>query len=225
MSSNLAMYAPVEQAILADYFQFKLPELDDLNLWEPDRTQPEAIHLAPDSSGSRDTDRAVANAVARISLGRVQTALPQFAVCYPDRIEFGREINKAPSRPVETLSRHLFTIDWAMTAPGVSWPEAYYLTWLPGVERWVVTASRDTPEVGGYCDTTLGHFKAEQPVLEGAGSILIGMWGDQYLEYDQQRWEVFFNAGMVDRATALSWAAEVWKDPELDEYEDEEEAE
>ncbi len=205
------MYAPVEQAILADYFRLDWPDSDDdLDLWEPDPAEPDAIHLEPDCCGSRDTDQANANAVARIALSRVQKMLPQFAVCYPDKIEFGRNIEPARRRPVEVLPRHLFTIDWAMTAPGVSWPEAYYLTWLPGIDRWLVTASRDSPEVGGYCDNALGHFGAEEDPVEGAGSILIEVWGNAYQAYDQQRWEVFFESGMVGRFTAGTWADEVW---------------
>jgi hypothetical protein len=225
MVLNLSMYAPVEQAILAEYFRLDLPNIDDdLDLWTPDAEQPDAIHLQPDSWGSRDTDRAVANAVARIALARVQTALPQIAFCAPDKIEFGREINAAPRRSVEMLSRHLFTIDWAMTAPGVSWFEAYYLTWLPGVERWLVTASRDSPDIGGYNDSTLGYFEARPDPIEGAGQVIGGYWCDLMIEYDQQHWEVFFEAGMVDRATAEAWADEVWKvtydDEELEEDEE-----
>jgi hypothetical protein len=211
MAMNLSMYAPVEQSILSDYFQLKLPGLDDIDPWEPDPTWLDAIHLEADSDNRRDNERAVANAVARIALARVQTSLPQFAICYPDHVDLARDIHQAPSRPVEALSRHLFTIDWAMTAPGISWPEAYNLTWLPGVERWVVTASRDSPEVGGYCDTTLGHFEAQPDPVEGAGRVIGGYWCDLMTEYDQQHWEVFFEAGMVDRFTAMAWADDVWQ--------------
>jgi hypothetical protein len=217
MSLNLSMYAPVEQAILAEYFSFPAPELDDdLNLWEPDSRQPEAIHLEQDCWNGRDDSPAVANAVARIALARVQTMLPQFAVCYPDKIELARETNPAPSRPVEMLSRHLFTIDWAASAPGISWPEAYYLTWLPGVDRWLVTASRDSPEVGGYCDTALGHFEDQPDPVDGAGSVIGGYWSDLMDEYDQQPWDCFFAAGIVDSDTAQGWANEVWKPTETD---------
>jgi hypothetical protein len=226
MSMNLSMYAPLEQAILAEYFQIKLPDInDDLDLWEPDPHQPEAIHLEPDCWGSRDYDHAIANAVARIALARVQTMLPQFAVCYPDKIELAREISPAPSRPVEMLSRHLFTIDWAMSAPGISWPEAYYLTWLPGIDRWLVTASRDSPEVGGYCDTALGHFEDQPDPVDGAGSTIGGYWSDLMTEYDQQPWECFFAAGIVDYGTAQGWADDVWKTPEPDLEEDDTELE
>jgi len=222
---NLSMYSPVEQAILADYFQLEVPALDDLDLWEPDSAQPDAIHLEPNSWGSRDAELAIANAVARVALSRVQRALPQFAVCYPDKIEFARDIRQSPSRQVEVLPRHLFTIDWAMTAPGVSWPEAYYLTWLPGVDRWVVTASRDSPEVGGYCDNALGYFGIEEDPIEGAGRVIGGYWCDLMTECDQQHWEVFFNEGMIDHVTALSWAEAIWRVPEPEDDEDDEELE
>jgi hypothetical protein len=112
----------------------------------------------------------------------------------------------------------------SLTAPGVSWPEAYYLTWLPGVERWLVTASRDSPDIGGYNDSTLGYFEARPDPIEGAGQVIGGYWCDLMIEYDQQHWEVFFEAGMVDRATAEAWADEVWKvtydDEELEEDEE-----
>jgi hypothetical protein len=221
MFMNLSMYAPIEQAILAEYFQIKLPDIDDdLDLWESDPRRPDAIHLEPDCWKSREDNPAIANAVARIALARVQTTLPQFAVCYPDKIELARDISPAPCRPVEMLSRHLFTIDWAMSAPGISWPEAYYLTWLPGIDRWLVTASRDSPEVGGYCDTALGHFEDQPDPVDGAGRTIGGYWCDLMTEYDQQPWECFFAAGIVDYDTALGWASEVWKTPEPDLEED-----
>lgn len=140
------MYASIEQAILAEYFGLDSPAIDDdLDWWAVNSQNLSCIKLEPDAWDGRDQDKAIANAVARIALARVQQSLPQFAICGPDSIEFGREITSAPSRPVEMMSRHLLTIDWAMTAPGVSWPEAYYLTWLPGIDQWLVTSSRDTP--------------------------------------------------------------------------------
>jgi hypothetical protein len=208
---NLTMYAPVEQAILAEYFALDLQaEDDELDLWQPDPKQPAAIHLERDYEGGRDHNRALANAVARIVLARVQRLLPQFAIVFPDRVEFGRTVDKVPSRPVELLSHHLFTIDWAMTAPGISWPEAYYLTWLPGVEQWLVTSSWDTPEVGGYCDLAIGYFGPDKAPEEGSEMVIGDYWRGQFLDYDQSRWEVFFEAGMIGREEANAWAEEVW---------------
>jgi hypothetical protein len=222
MTTNLSMYAPIEQAILAEYFGLRIPSLDDdldddLDWWESDPQHPSSIKLEPDMWGGRDQDKAIANAVARIALARVQKSLPQFAVCSPDGIELGRDIEAAPSRPVEMMSRHLFTIDWAVSGPCISWPEAYYLTWLPGVERWLVTSSRDTPEIGGYCDTAIDHFESEKDPIKGAGVVIGGYWCDQMVDYDQQRWEMFFEAGLVSNEVANEWADEVWNSSEYDE--------
>ncbi len=219
--TNLATYAPVEQGILAEFFRLDAPAIDDdLDWWAVDPQNPAGITLEPDAWDGRDHDKAIANAVARIALARVQKSLPQFAICGPDSIEFGRDITLPPSRPVEVLARHLFTIDWAMTAPGVSWPEAYYLTWLPGVERWLVTSSRDTPEIGGYCDTAIGHFESDKDPIEGAGVVIGGYWCDQMVDYDQPRWELFFAAGLVSHEMASEWADEIWNASEYNEDDD-----
>lgn len=219
--SQLSMYAPIEQAILAEYFGLNIPSLDDeLDWWEVDPQHPRCIKLEPDAWDGSDQDKAIANAVARIALARVQKSLPQFAICGPDSIEFGRDIATAPSRPVEMMSRHLFTIDWAMTAPGISWPEAYYLTWLPGIDRWLVTSSRETPEVGGYCDLALGHFGPEKEPLEGAELIIGGYWSDQLIDYNQPRWELFFEPGLVSYEMASEWADEIWNGTSQDKDDD-----
>jgi hypothetical protein len=214
------MYSLVEQVILADYFGFPAPEYEEIKFWEEDPQNPSAIILEPDCWNDQDVMKAIPNAVARIALARVQRSLPQFAVAGEDGVEFGRAITFPTRRPVEMISRYLFTIDWAMTAPGVSWPEAYYLTWLPGVERWLVTSSRDTPEIGGYCDTALGYFESDKDPIEGAGVVIGGYWCDQMVDYDQQRWEMFFDAGLVNRSVAMSWADEVWNASEHNEDDD-----
>lgn len=220
---NLSMYSPVEQAILAEYFEFRVrDEIDDLDLdlWAPDPQDPSAIFLEPDAWNTRCLDTAVRNAVARMALARVQRSLPQIAFFSEEGIKLGRPLKNPPARLIEMLSRRLFTIDWAMTAPMVSWPESYYLTWMPGVEQWLVTSSRDTPEIGGYCDTALGCFESGKDPIEGAGVVIGGYWCDQMVEYGQPRWEMFFDAGMVSREEAESWADEVWQEPEWEEEEE-----
>ena len=61
-----------------------------------------------------------------------------------------KEPSQLPSRIL--LPKHLFTINWANSAPGLSWPEAYYVTQLPGWDVYIVTASQDTDEIYGYED-------------------------------------------------------------------------
>ena len=221
MTTNLSMYSAVEQAILAEYFRLDLPESDDdLDLWQPAPSIPNGVFLLPGEYDMRDRNAAITNAVARIALARVQGLLPQIAFVQGDTVQFGREISSPASRSVESLPRHLFTIDWAMTAPGVSWPEAYYLTWLPGVDHWLVTSSRDTPEIGGYCDLAIGHFGADREPLAGAEQVIVGYWRGQYLDYGQERWELFFDAGLVSREEASAWADEVWPSSEPDDDDD-----
>lgn len=105
--SKLSMYAPIEQAILAEYFGLGALAIDDdLDWWAVDPLHPSAIKLEPDAWDGCDQDKAIANAVARIALARVQRSLPQFAICSPDSIEFGRDVTLPPGRPVEMMSRH-----------------------------------------------------------------------------------------------------------------------
>ena len=46
----------------------------------------------------------------------------------------------------------LFCVNWADSAPGISWPEAYYVTFIPGLDHYVVTASRDSRDLFGCTD-------------------------------------------------------------------------
>lgn len=74
--SQLSMYAPIEQAILAEYFGLSIPSVDDeLDWWEVDPQHPQCIKLEPDAWDGSDQDKAMANAVARIALARVQKSL------------------------------------------------------------------------------------------------------------------------------------------------------
>ena len=46
----------------------------------------------------------------------------------------------------------LFSINWATSGPGYEWPEAYYVTYVPGLEKYVFTASRDGADAFGCED-------------------------------------------------------------------------
>jgi hypothetical protein len=49
---------------------------------------------------------------------------------------------------------------------------AYYVTWLPHYDRFVVTASADCADGFGYCDFVIG------PIKEGARRVVCGDWKD-----------------------------------------------
>jgi hypothetical protein len=48
-----------------------------------------------------------------------------------------RDDENLANRNVLLQSRQLFMINWA-DGPGFSWPVAYYITWLPRYDRFVV---------------------------------------------------------------------------------------
>ena len=74
-------------------------------------------------------------AVAHIVLSAIQERLPQWAAVEIDAvgntIHTARPIQKGNKKKIELKPQHLITINWANTGPGISWPAAYHLTWLP----------------------------------------------------------------------------------------------
>ncbi len=129
------------------------------------------------------------------------------------RILFAREYRDPdgkPLRKVSLASRSLFTINWADSGPGYSWPVEYRLQWVPLYERWVVTASADSPDAYGYCDFALGSFGREERVEKSVGKIIKADWRAQFSKYGQQRWAYLFGVGLVSKKTAYKWADEVW---------------
>lgn len=62
------------------------------------------------------------------------------------RKPFQRALEGPEARPEPEL---VCCINWADSGPGYSWPESYYVTYLPGLEKYIVTASLDSPDVWG----------------------------------------------------------------------------
>ena len=159
-------------------------------------------------------------AAAFIVLENAEARLPQWGVFRDDELVLARKYRdrqKAPDRKVLLQPRHLFTINWADSGPGFSWPVAYYVTWVPIYERFVVTASADSPDALGYCDFALGAFRADTPVKEGAKAIICADWKAQQGGWDQQRWAYLFGTGLITETDAYAWADEVWESDEEDE--------
>jgi hypothetical protein len=87
-----------------------------------------------------------------------------------------RGLADKPRWRVGIISRRLFAINWADTAPGVSWLVEYRAMWLPIYDRWVVTASADGDDAFGYPDFALGSFSHECVMKDGAGEIIRRDW-------------------------------------------------
>ena len=148
MSANIIRLLPdQEQALLACYVTGSKQPASFQELYDtmevPTNAEPDRLQIA----------------VAQILLHHVQDGLPQWTAITKDgefvtnRSRHGR--NKGAR--LRFNPKLLFSINWATSGPGFEWPEAYYVTYVPGLEKYVFTASRDG--VGG---TSLGSLAARQ---------------------------------------------------------------
>jgi hypothetical protein len=129
------------------------------------------ISLKPDGSSESTSN---ANAVARLLLYSLQARLPQWASIHISsaEINFARDLEEPIENRISLLPQYAFGINWADTAPGLSWPEQYYVTFVPYYERYVVTRSRESPDAYGYCDLPIDHFDMDTPLLEGLKTVI-----------------------------------------------------
>lgn len=147
-----ALFHPVEEAILCDWFRPPRPaRLREADTSEDAREATGGDYIAvPDAHSYDSDDYALANAVARIALEAIQQRLPQWGTFTRDgQFIPGRDITPRIPRTVVFKPQLLFEINWASTAPDYSWPEAYHVTYFPGFKRPVVTASVDSDDAYG----------------------------------------------------------------------------
>ena len=212
------LFHSIEHAVLATYLSRRdlLPagarELDPRSTVDPDTWDEAANGIAPLDGAEFAEDLVVENAVARIALQAIQDRLPQWAAASRGgKVQFGREVRQKadlPGRTDVTVPLFLFEINWADSGPGFSWPEAYYLTWIPYYDSFVVTASNDCTDVHGFTDYAIGHFR-EGSIDNEVKAIVTGQWR-KLTTYNQPRWAYLFGAGAVEAETAEAWADEVW---------------
>lgn len=151
-------------------------------------------------------------AVAHILLHEIQDTLPQWASVG----ESGAILNRKSHRRHKD-ARLVFrpqlvcTINWADSGPGFSWPEAYHVTYLPGFDKFVVTASRDGDDVWGCSDHAIGVADGELVPIEAARELITNFWRIQFSGWDQEPWVYLFDEGLIDKGTAEKWSDAVWK--------------
>jgi hypothetical protein len=151
-------------------------------------------------------------AVAKILLHHVQDSLPQWAAITKDG-EFVTNRRRHRRREKARLNFNpqlLFSINWATSGPGFEWPEAYYVTYVPGLEKYVFTASRDGDDAWGCEDHAIGSADKTDGLQEAARKVLTSYWKEQADGWDQQRWEGCIEEGLVDDRAANAWADDVW---------------
>jgi hypothetical protein len=204
-SKVVGLFTPDEDAVLARWFGAE----------PPDNARSVVVAEAIERLGLDEEPghySLLAAAVAFVVLERAEGTLPQWALRDDTGLILARKYRTdVPERTVILQPRHLFTINWADSGPGFSWPVAYYVTWIPYYDRFVVTASGDSPDAFGYCDFALGAFGIEISVKEGAKAIISRDWRSQHDELDQQHWECLLDTGLVSELEAHAWGREVWE--------------
>lgn len=159
-------------------------------------------------------------AVAAIVLERIHNTLPQWAsvrLRENDGEESDIFLARKPKerqvkRTVELLPKYLLTINWADSGPGFSWPVAYYVTWVPLYDEYVVTQSADSPDAYGYCDFAIGHFPQTNDFVSKAAKEIRDDWAWQRDQCCQSSWAYLFDEGLIGEETAKQLRQEVWDD-------------
>ncbi len=150
-----------------------------------------------------------------------RTRLPQWGPVYRDGdFVYARKLKRVPVRRVVVVPRHLLTINWAYSGPGIPWPEAYHATFIPGFDRYIVTASRDSEDLYGCCDNAIGWFDAHTDWKESAKAIVSAWWAMRR-DYGQESWVELLDAGSFGEADAHALREAIWPEEEESEEEDE----
>lgn len=213
------VYTTTERAFLHDYFCLQRPdELRNVDVYEP----ADGIFLDRSDNGE---DIELKNAVARLALKRVQDRLPAWSTLDSKGtfIEPRRYFD-SDDREIELMPQHLFTINWADSGPGFSWPESYHLVWFPEFDRYVVTASQDSTDAWGAEDLAVGFGPFSEDWIQVAHDILFDYWDQEHKPYVEEGWIEVLDAGFIPEHIAITWRDEVWPEPEdeLDEEFDDE---
>ena len=203
---------PVEHAILARYLGLEDPTgLDEADLRELPGHEDTFIGLRPNAWGET-TRHALANAVARFALDAIQDQLPKWDVSRAGhRVTTGRQVARPIPRIVYLAPRFLLEVDLCRSEPAEPWPEAYYLTYLPVFDHYVVTLSQDSPDMWGYTDLAIAHFAKAEPLKEQLHRALTGWWRTAYRRNFIDRPAVCFSrAGSLSREDFEAWRSELW---------------
>jgi hypothetical protein len=151
-------------------------------------------------------------AVAQILLHHFQDSLPQWAAITNDGevVTNRRRHRRHKDARLQFNPRLLFSINWATSGPGFEWPEAYHVTYVPGLEKYIFTASRDGPDANGCEDHAIGSADKTDDLQPAAKKVLTSYWQEQVDGWDQGRWESCLEEGLIDDRIANAWAEAVW---------------
>lgn len=209
------IFHPVEETILSRFLDVEVPGvLDELDLREPQNHDGGYIGLRFNVWGEY-SPHMLANSVARIALDAIQEHLPQWNPEHGgSRVVSGRRITRPVPRIVSMAPRFLFEVSLADSDEGVYWPEAYYLTYIPGFDRYVVTFSHDAPDIWGYSDLAIVSFPRGADLKDQVRQAVTGWWWTKYRRNYLDRPAVHpCRFGFVTADEAHAWRGQVWPAP------------
>lgn len=155
-----------------------------------------------------------ATAVAHILQGTPDRWLPRWQAAYgPDVSATAATVTtRSPSRDHVLRPQHLLTATWRFARSDEPTTISYYLTWVPGYDRYVVSRAVCATRRTG--DTALGHYGIDVPLLEGLRDILLADWAQ--LAHDGiGRWSAIRSTGQLTFQLIETWADLVWPDSEI----------
>jgi hypothetical protein len=211
------IFKPVEHAVLARVVGRPklLPDWAthiDLNEF-PKAGWEEAIDGIAPTRPIQKNRYALGNTAARIALATIQHRLPQWASFTPGQgIIHARTLRRFPVRKVNSQPLFLFSINWADSGPGISWPESYHVTWIAYYDRFLVTASFDSKDLFDFEDLELDSFAGSSESgadLHQIRDIIVSFWR-MFESHEFDAWQGVSKTGVIKERTALAWRSRVW---------------
>jgi len=177
-----------------------------------------SIAAACDRLGMPEPHGILRTAVATgvILVQTIQGRLPNYGSVRNGEVRLGRnQRTREGEASLALIPQHLFTLNWADSAPGISWPEAYHAVHLPGYERWVIVASRDGDDAWGCTDNAIGHFPNGKDLISAAGEVIKASWRALIGNHDQGAWQYVLEQALVKRELAEAWRLKTWDEADV----------
>ena len=205
---------PVEAEIVR--IALRLPAMPDalpLDLWNLQQQLPATVvHLT--ASGAAEGPNAVhgaaAQALARMVRDASDVPSPTAPACaQPAAAKSHLRRARLRYPQVRLLASILLEVQWA-SDPGIpTGSEVYRLAWLPGFDKWLVTASADFSVDGGYRDHLLAAMDHQGDVMGAACQVIRQHWQRLRVQDDRGRWSSL-RAGRIDGVQAAGMADAAW---------------
>ena len=148
--------------------------------------------------------------VGALAIEVIQERLPGWGCVLADgTVVLSREVKRTRARRVVLVPRHLLTINWADSGPGFSWPEGYHATFIPGFGRFIVTASRDCPDLYDCCDHAIGWFDSRSDWKKASTKIVKAWWSKQR-DCEIGPWTDLLDPGSLGKAETHALCDAIW---------------